>query len=586
MIQSSALAPKTNNIGLYNGLLMLLRRMRLPLIVLIVSYSVSVLGLVLIPGQDAEGQPWRMSFLHAFYFISFLGSTIGLGEIPYPFTDAQRLWTTFAIYISVFSWVYTIGVLVASIQDPAFRRAITRSGFTRKVRRLAEPFYLVCGYGDTGSLLVKELAEQRIQAVVVDNNQDRIDALELEDLGVHVPALCADASDSSVLFAAGLTHPRCQGVIALTRDDNANLKIAIAAKLLNPKSKVICRAETHETEANMASFGTDHIINAFDSFADRFAMAIHSPSRHAIYEWLTSVESAPLAEPLRPPRGQWVLCGYGRFGKAVSRFLSFEGIDATIIEADPEKTRPPKGTVIGVGTEAVTLREAKTQEAAGIIAGTDNDVNNLSIIITARELNPRLFIVVRQNQRKNDALFDAAQAHLVMQPSALIARRILALIRTPLLAHFLHDARHQDDEWANVLISRIIAVTEGVTPEVWTLELNDEDALAVCEALEEGRSVRLEELRRDASDRTRRLPCVPLFLQRGQETFLMPDEAMELRRGDKILFCGSAHAPGQVAWIARNYNVLDYVQTGKERPSSYVWRWLARARSEKSLSNG
>src|ERR671910_3872905 len=71
---------------------LVLRRMRAPLIVLIVIFAVSVLGLSLIPGQDAEGRPWRMSIFDAFYVMSYTASTIGFGEIPHPFTYGQRLW--------------------------------------------------------------------------------------------------------------------------------------------------------------------------------------------------------------------------------------------------------------------------------------------------------------------------------------------------------------------------------------------------------------------------------------------------------------------------------------------------------------
>ena len=53
-----------------NVAFLIFRRMRAPLIVLIIIYSVSVMGLVLIPGQDAEGNLWHMDFFHAFYFFS------------------------------------------------------------------------------------------------------------------------------------------------------------------------------------------------------------------------------------------------------------------------------------------------------------------------------------------------------------------------------------------------------------------------------------------------------------------------------------------------------------------------------------
>ena len=64
---------------------LVLRRMRTPLLILLGAYTVTVLGLTLIPGVDDQGQPWRMDFFHAFYFISYMATTIGFGEIPYEF---------------------------------------------------------------------------------------------------------------------------------------------------------------------------------------------------------------------------------------------------------------------------------------------------------------------------------------------------------------------------------------------------------------------------------------------------------------------------------------------------------------------
>ncbi|MFT6725531.1 MAG: voltage-gated potassium channel, partial [Arenicella sp.] len=65
---------------------LVLRRLRIPLILLLTVYAVATLGMTLIPGIDPNGQPWHMSFFHAFYFVSITATTIGFGEIPYPFT--------------------------------------------------------------------------------------------------------------------------------------------------------------------------------------------------------------------------------------------------------------------------------------------------------------------------------------------------------------------------------------------------------------------------------------------------------------------------------------------------------------------
>ena len=98
-----------------------------------------------------------MGFFDAFYVMSYTASTIGFGEIPYPFTYNQRMWVTISIYLTVVGWAYAIGSLLALVQERSFRNALALQHFSRKVRRLREPFLLIIGYGQTGELLARSL---------------------------------------------------------------------------------------------------------------------------------------------------------------------------------------------------------------------------------------------------------------------------------------------------------------------------------------------------------------------------------------------------------------------------------------------
>jgi len=118
---------------------MVLRRMRAPLIVLICTFAIGVFGLTLVPGMTPEGEPWRMDVFDAFYFMSYTASTIGYGEIPYPFSTGQRLWVTFSIYLSVVAWAYAITAVFALIGDKGFKTALTTQRFVRVVRNIREP---------------------------------------------------------------------------------------------------------------------------------------------------------------------------------------------------------------------------------------------------------------------------------------------------------------------------------------------------------------------------------------------------------------------------------------------------------------
>ena len=559
--------------GMPNIFYILLRRLRSPLIFLIVVYAISILGFVLIPGVDDDGNPWRMDFFHAFYFVSFMGSTIGFGEVPYAFTEPQRLWATIGIYATVVSWLYGIGSTLTMLQDPAFRKLLTDSQFRRQVARIREPFYLICGYGDTGGKLVSALAEEGIRSVVIESNQERINVLELDDIVLPTPRLCADATQPEILKLAGLDHPYCAGVVALSADDKVNLKIALTSHLLRPKLRMISRSQSKDAEKNIASFGANEIINAFDTFAGRLSLALHSPGMFVLFEWMTGVPHEQLHEPVFPPKGNWILCSYGRFGKAVYERLISEGVETTIVEADPELTDAPEDIVIGRGTEADTLTEAGIAKAVGIVAGTDDDANNLSILMTARELNPQLFSVARQNRKRNDVLFNVADISLVMQRGSVIAHKIFALIRTPLMGHFLRQASQQDNQWANILVARISGVVTDEVPLVWEVTINPDTTPTFYCGRNTGK-IYLKDFFRDPRDREEYLPCIPLMLRRGYDNILLPEEDTKIKDGDRLMFCGQKEARQQMQWTIQNDDVLMYVLTGEEHPSGYLWKWL------------
>ncbi|GGO82757.1 hypothetical protein GCM10011348_24840 [Marinobacterium nitratireducens] len=559
-----------------NVIYLMLRRLRAPLITLIVVYALSVLGLVLIPGIDDQGQPWRMSFFHAFYFVSFMGSTIGFGEVPYAFTDAQRLWTLVCIYATVITWLYAIGSLLALLQDPAFGRLMRRRSFAGEVSRITEPFFLVCGYGVTGSRVVRRLAEREIRSVVVDIDQEKVDALEIDSLRLRIPRLCADAALPDVLHDAGLRHSQCIGVLALTNQDQANLAVAIASKLLVPSRMVISRSEGDVTTANLESFGTDLVVDPFRAYAQYLVLTTHSPYMHLVYDWLLNPRHRNMATVHRRREGRWIICGFGRFGRALYGEFLDDGVELTVIDDDPGLQCEGAQRVRGIGTEAVTLREACVETAVGIVAGTDNDADNLSIIMTARELNPRLITVVRQNLSANGPVFESSKADFVMEPGRIISNRIMAQMKSPLLPVFIErmQARH-DDVWAHVLLNRMSRVVGDRELDSWSVRICEEQTPALLMP-GDGTPLTLRTLTKDPRERERQLPCIVLMHRRGEAVDMLPGELLELEPEDEILFCGLAEAQREMEWTLKNVNVFQYLQTGQEHSHTVLSRLLRR----------
>ena len=141
-------------------LFLILRRLRRPLILIIVCFAIAILGLTLAPGIDDKGRLWHMSIFQALYVISYTATTIGFGEIPYAYSQSQRLWMTFSIYLTVIPWFYAVGKIISLLQDTALRQAIITERFANTVRSLQEPFYILCSYGESASVLARTLDEK------------------------------------------------------------------------------------------------------------------------------------------------------------------------------------------------------------------------------------------------------------------------------------------------------------------------------------------------------------------------------------------------------------------------------------------
>ncbi len=561
---------------------LIMRQMRVPVITLIIGYSISILGMVITPGIDAQGNHWHMSFFDAFYFVSYTATTIGFGEIPYPLTNAQRTWALITIYLTVIAWFFSLGKILSLVQDPMFREALKKNQFAHQLSRIPDNFILICGFGETGHELAKALTERNIHAVVIENNDRIIQTLPLENFPLIIPGLKGDARDPEQLILAGLQNKKCAAVIAVTASDDTNLKIAVTSKLLHPDICVVCRSELEDYESNMFSFGTDFVVNPFETFANIFAMAMHSPSLHLLYDWLTGVPDTDLSNPIYVKEGHWIICGFGRFGHNLYKQLLKINIQVTVIDPSEEKreiflNRPENKNndfIIGTGFDAHTLTVAGVSEAVGLVSGTDNDSNNLSIIMTARDLNPELFIVARHNKKTNQKLFAATRANIIMQPSEIIARKIRTLLVSPLMISFLNKARNQDPAWANVTISRIMGVLGDSVPSIWTLHINEKEARALCQVLRLGRVIRVGNILQNPRQRELQIAAVPLMLKRNQKHLLMPTDDIAIKAGDQLLFCGTPGALRSMQWSQNDLHSLNYIMTYEDTPDSYVWRKL------------
>ena len=365
-------------------------------------------------------------------------------------------------------------------------------------------------------------------------------------------------------------------MVVLT-DEALSLKIAVMTRLLNPAAKVICRTTSQTHVEEMRSLGSVVVSDPFEAFARELSLALHSPPLHTLDEWLVGAQGASLEQPLVCPTGSWVLCGYGRMGQHLFKALSSRGVQVIVIDPHIESASEVNDKIVGYATKD-NLDKAGVRDAAGVVAATNDDTDNLGILINARALNPNLFLVVRQNNHENEVAFNAANANLIMQPSLVAARRILMTLVSPLIQAFLDDL----EAHPKILIERVYptlrAVFDNETPLVWVMRIAPETAPAVVQTLAHS-PVSLGDVLRDPTNRDATIRCAALLLARGERHTVMPRTESMLQLGDEVLMCGVAPARHLLDATLCNPYTLHYLTTGLDPPRSSLGHWLRRSQT-------
>jgi hypothetical protein len=538
---------------------LVLRRMRPPLLWLVGVFSVSVIGLSATVGVDAAGAPHRLSVFESFYVMSYTATTIGFGELPYPFSTGQRLWVTFMIYATVIGWAYAVTTLLTLSQDEGFTAARTIQRFRRRVRRVREPFYLLAGFGESGRRVSLRLDALDERCVAVDARKARIDLLEVSETWSDIPGLVGDAHDPVVLGLAGLGLDNCRAVLALTDDDDVNLAVLQAVALLHPEVPVIARASTRAAEERMAEFDPSAVINPADRFGDYLVLHLRRPTVWQLVVWLTSPTSAEVREWREPAdTGTWTVCAEGEFRDQVAEDLHRAGFDVRF--AEPDGTPPD---VTG---------------AVGCVVATSTDTANLAIAAHLRRAHPDVLLCLRQVHTTSRALIRSFAPDMVFFPADVVARECLTRVITPHAWDLVEHVMQQDDEWAGRVLDVLETRCGHYSPVPSMLSLDPREAPAVVDWLGRG-ELTVSDLTRDPEDRERHLPVVVAVLVRDGESVPFPDATTPLRPGDELmLYCGPS-GRALLREVLYHDAAVEYAATGRRVPATWIWRRLARSRA-------
>jgi voltage-gated potassium channel len=151
-------------------------------------------------------------------------------------------------------------------------------------------------------------------------------------------------------------------------------------------------------------------------------------------------------------KDHFIICGYGRMGRALCSYLTQKNLNVVVIEQNTKRVpvMDEDGILylVGEATDEAILIKAGIKSARGIISVLGTDADNVFMVLITKGLNPELFIMARANQNATEKTLYTAGANKVVSPYALGARRMAHAILRPTVIHFLELAF--SDESANI----------------------------------------------------------------------------------------------------------------------------------------
>jgi voltage-gated potassium channel len=243
-----------NNLFLQNlmkspYLQLLIEKVRLPLTILFFSFFFGAIGYkILFPEKN---------WITVFYMTAITLSTVGYGDVlGVERSEVAELYTIFLIFIGMGAVLYAVSSVTAFIIEGDLKNLLVEHSKIRRLKKMKN-HYIICGAGQTGFQVIKELHFANELIVVLEKEEKKIQLLEKEF--PDIICLQKDATEEESLLEAQIQTAK--GLVAVLSNDKDNLFLVITARFLNPNLKIISRAIDLSIESKLIRAGANYVVS-------------------------------------------------------------------------------------------------------------------------------------------------------------------------------------------------------------------------------------------------------------------------------------------------------------------------------------
>ncbi|MFM8301309.1 MAG: potassium channel family protein [Gemmatimonadota bacterium] len=327
------------------------RRILGALLALLMIFGIAVVGYRIIGGN-------RYGWIDALYMSVIMLTTTGMKEVVPTTSVPAQIFTMVILVVGATAAVYTLSMLTAFVVEGDITQGFRR----RRMRKAIEGMtghVIVCGAGQTGSTVLRELVRTQRPCVVIEANEAQLEAVDAEF--ASIPFLHGDCSDDETLLHAGIT--RAGGVVICTDDDKTALVTTVLAKQLNPAVRVTARATTEKAVARLKQAGADGVVAPAQIGGMRLVSEMVRPTVVGFLDTMLRDTNRNLRIEEVP-----VLSGSGLEGRTVGSLPLHEQGSGLLLLALKEASgdyafNPPADAVVRAGSTLIVMGDPNSVQA-------------------------------------------------------------------------------------------------------------------------------------------------------------------------------------------------------------------------------
>ena len=140
-------------------------------------------------------------------------------------------------------------------------------------------------------------------------------------------------------------------------------------------------------------------------------------------------------------KDHYIICGFGRVGRGAAAELHHAEVPFVVVDSNPDRVeRAIFAGMLAVAADAThdeTLRQVGIERARGLVAALATDADNLFVLLSAKGLNPRIYVAARAAEEGAEAKMRRAGADAVFAPYSLTGHRLAQSLLRPHVVQFL-----------------------------------------------------------------------------------------------------------------------------------------------------